>query len=183
MAKDVRARMVEAAVRLLATRGLEGTSFAEVLELSGAPRGSIYHHFPGGKDELVTEAVALARERAMAYLEEQAGKPPREIAAAFLDLWRSVLTRSDLGAGCAVLAVTVATDDEDLLARTAEVFRGWRSRLAALLAEAGLPADLAARYAATLIASSEGAVVMARAEQSMEPFDLVAEQLLGELTP
>ena len=90
MAKDVRARMVEAAVRLLATKGLEGTSFAEVLDLSGAPRGSIYHHFPGGKDELVTEAVALARERAMAYLEEQAGKPPREIAAAFLDLsgWR-----------------------------------------------------------------------------------------------
>jgi TetR/AcrR family transcriptional regulator, lmrAB and yxaGH operons repressor len=183
MAKDVRARMVEAAVRLLATKGLEGTSFAEVLELSGAPRGSIYHHFPGGKDELVTEAVALARDRAMSYLEEQAGKSPREIAAAFLALWRTVLTRSDLGAGCAVLAVTVATDDEELLARTAEVFRGWRSRLAALLTDAGLSADEAARYAATLIASSEGAVVMARAEQSMEPFDLVAEQLLAQLTP
>jgi TetR/AcrR family transcriptional regulator, lmrAB and yxaGH operons repressor len=183
MAKDVRARMVEAAVRLLATKGLEGTSFAEVLELSGAPRGSIYHHFPGGKDELVTEAVALARDRAMSYLEEQAGKSPREIAAAFLALWRTVLTRSDLGAGCAVLAVTVATDDEELLARTADVFRGWRSRLAALLTDVGLSADEAARYAATLIASSEGAVVMARAEQSMEPFDLVAEQLLTQLTP
>ena len=47
---------------------------------------------------------------------------------------------------------------------------------------AGLPADEASRYAATLIASSEGAVVMARAEQSMEPFDLVAEQLLSQLT-
>jgi TetR/AcrR family transcriptional repressor of lmrAB and yxaGH operons len=183
VAKDVRARMVDAAVRLLATKGLEGTSFAEVLELSGAPRGSIYHHFPGGKDELVTEAVAVARERAIAYLEEQAGKRPREIAAAFLALWRSVLTGSDLGAGCAVLAVTVATDDEELLARTAEVFRSWRSRLAALLADAGLPADVATRYAAALIASSEGAVVMARAEQSMEPFDLVAEQLLVQLTP
>jgi TetR/AcrR family transcriptional regulator, lmrAB and yxaGH operons repressor len=67
---------------VLATKGLEGTSLAEVLERSGAPRGSTYHHLPGGKDEVVTEAVALARDRAMSYLKEQAGKSPREIAAA-----------------------------------------------------------------------------------------------------
>lgn len=59
MARDVRARMVESAVELLARRGLLATSFSEVLERSGAPRGSVYHHFPGGKDELVGSALDL----------------------------------------------------------------------------------------------------------------------------
>jgi TetR/AcrR family transcriptional repressor of lmrAB and yxaGH operons len=57
MAGEVRARMVDGAIALLASRGLEGTSFSEVLELTGAPRGSIYHHFPGGTAELVSAAV------------------------------------------------------------------------------------------------------------------------------
>jgi len=48
---DVRARMVAGAARLLAEKGMEGTSFAEVLAATGAPRGSTYHHFPGGKTE------------------------------------------------------------------------------------------------------------------------------------
>ena len=57
---DARRKMIESAAILLATRGLEGTSFSDVLERSGAPRGSIYHHFPEGKDELVDAAIALA---------------------------------------------------------------------------------------------------------------------------
>ncbi len=59
----VRSRMVEGAVRLLATKGVEGTSFAEVLEATDSPRGSVYHHFPGGKPELLHAALDLASER------------------------------------------------------------------------------------------------------------------------
>ena len=54
---DTRRKMIEGAVTLLAMRGLEGTAFSDVLERSGAPRGSIYHHFPGGKAQLGVEAV------------------------------------------------------------------------------------------------------------------------------
>ena len=56
MAGDVRQRMVLSALYLFAERGVQGTSIADVLERSGAPRGSVYHHFPGGKDEIVSAA-------------------------------------------------------------------------------------------------------------------------------
>lgn len=177
MASETRTKMVEGAARLLAMQGLQGTSFSEVLELTGAPRGSVYHHFPEGKDQLVMAAVELAGARALAAVDEWAGRSPEEVTAAFLDLWRSVLVRSKLRAGCAVLAVTVATESPDLLAAAADVFRSWRGRLASILADGGHPHP--ERFAAALVAGSEGAVVLSRAEQSMEPFDLVAEELLS----
>src|SRR4051795_8229183 len=107
LASDARDRMVDSAVRLLATRGLQATSFSEVIERSGAPRGSIYHHFPGGKDQLVDAAIELAGDRALRVLDAVAGRAPAEVTGYFIDLWRAVLVRSRLTAGCAVLAVTV----------------------------------------------------------------------------
>jgi TetR/AcrR family transcriptional repressor of lmrAB and yxaGH operons len=181
MAGDVRRRMVDGAVLLLAKRGLQGTSFADVLELTGAPRGSIYHHFPDGKDQLVGSAVELAGARALALLDEKAGGSALEVAEFFLGMWRSVLVRGRYDVGCAVLAVTVGTDSPALLEQTAGVFRGWRGRLAELLEQGGLPGPAAASFAAMLIASSEGAVVLSRAERSMEPFDLVAGTLVDQI--
>src|SRR4029453_13029068 len=99
---DSRRKMIESAAILLATRGLQGTAFSDVLERSGAPRGSVYHHFPGGKDQLVDAAIELAGDRALRVLDGVAGAPPREVTQFFLDLWRQVLVLSDLRAGCAV---------------------------------------------------------------------------------
>ena len=173
--------MIDSAVRLLAERGLEGTSFAEVLERSGAPRGSVYHHFPEGKDQLIGEALDAAGAVAIDLLDRKAGAPADEVAAWFLHIWREVLVRSDLDAGCAVLAVTVATELPELREHAARIFRAWRSRLGDLLEQGGLdPAD-AGSFAATLIASCEGAVALSRAEQSLEPFDLVADQLMRQV--
>lgn len=181
MAGESRDRMVAGAARLLAQRGLQATSFSEVLAATGAPRGSIYHHFPDGKDQLVAEAVDLAAAHAVALLETVVGRPADEVSEFFLGMWREVLVRSELDAGCAVLAVTVATDSPELLAHTAVAFRSWRNRLADLLQAGGLGPRHAQRFAATLIASSEGAVVLARAEQDLEPFDLVCEQLMSQV--
>jgi hypothetical protein len=77
-----------------------------------------------------------------------------------------------------VLAVTVATDSSDLLDRAAAIFRAWRTALAELYVEGGVEPGAAARLAMTVIAATEGAVVVSRAERSMEPFELVAEELL-----
>jgi len=173
--------MVASAVDLLARKGLQATSFSEVLEQSGAPRGSVYHHFPGGKEQLIGSALDLAGDRAIDLLDRKVGAPAEEIAAWFLHIWREVLVRSNLEAGCAVLAVTVAADSPELRDHAAGVFRAWRGRLAALLEQGGLGPNDAARFAATLIASSEGAVALSRAEQNLEPFDLVAEQLLAQI--
>jgi TetR/AcrR family transcriptional regulator, lmrAB and yxaGH operons repressor len=174
--------MVEGAVRLLAQRGLQETSFSQVLELTGAPRGSIYHHFPDGKDQLVASAIDLAGEHATDAINRLAGSAAEDVTRGFLGMWRSVLSRSSFHAGCSVLAVTIATDSSDLLDHAAGVFRAWRIRLAELLEAGGLEPQRALGFAAILIASSEGAVVLSRAEQSMEPFDLVAEQLIEQVT-
>lgn len=180
MAHGVKQRMVEGAVVLLAKHGLQATSFSDVLSYTGAPRGSVYHHFPNGKEQLVASAVDLAGDRAIAVLDELEGEPADIVVARFLSMWRSLLERSAFGAGCAVLAVTVATDSPTLLEHTAAVFRSWRHRLASLLESGGLEQADAAHFAAVLVAASEGAVVLSRSEQSMEPFDLVSEHLLAQ---
>ena len=174
--------MVASAVNLLARRGLQATSFSEVLEQSGAPRGSVYHHFPDGKDQMIGQALDAAGATAIELLDRKAGATAPDMAAWFIHIWREVLIRSNFEAGCAVLAVAVAADSPELLEHTAAVFRGWRSHLAELLEQGGLTSREAARFAATLVASCEGAVVLSRAEKSLEPFNLVAEQLLEQVS-
>src|SRR5271169_1651440 len=95
----VRDRMVAGAVRLLAVKGVEGTSFAEVLEATDSPRGSVYHHFPGGKPEMLHAALDLASERGLAAMEATRGQPPEVVTERFLALWRFLLERSHLTAG------------------------------------------------------------------------------------
>src|SRR5689334_8372372 len=94
MAGEVRQRMSERTAILLGKKGLQGTSFSEVLEASGAPRGSLYHHFPGGKAELVLAAIVSAGGRASAVLDGLHGAPAVRVAEAFLGLWRLVLEKS-----------------------------------------------------------------------------------------
>ncbi len=181
MASDARERMIKGAVQLLARRGLQATSFSEVLALTGAPRGSVYHHFPEGKEQLVAAAIEMVSAQSLRLIEGKEGARADEVAKLFLHMWRELLTRSHLEAGCSVVAVTVAADSPELLKQAGGVFRSWRKRLAELLAKGGLSAKDANRFAATLLAASEGAVVLCRAEQSLEPLELVSEQILEQI--
>ncbi len=180
VAGEVRKKMIVGATQLLARHGLQATSFAEVLEHTGAPRGSVYHHFPQGKDQMVGEAIDLAGAFLVGLLDQRAGASAPAVTEHFLAIWRGVLAQSKCGSGCAVLAVAVATDSPDLLGRAAAVFRLWRGRLAELLEQGGLARRDARRFATVLVASAEGAVVMSRAEQDMEPFETVAKLLVDQ---
>jgi AcrR family transcriptional regulator len=171
--------MVEGAVRLLATRGVEGTSFAEVLEATGSPRGSIYHHFPGGKPELLHAALDLASERGLTAMEATRRQPPEVVIERFLGLWRSLLDLSHLRAGCAVVAVTVAANDDELLDHAGTIFRNWTELLTELCADGGMDVDSARQLAVTVIAAAEGAVAMCRAERNKSPFEDVETVLLS----
>lgn len=182
MVTETREKMVRTAALLLAKRGLQGASFSEVLAASGAPRGSIYHHFPDGKDQLVAEALALAQTRAMEELERHRNESATEVARAFVQLWRDVLVASGFRAGCAVVAVTVAADAEPLLAKAAAVFREWQEALSELLAVGGVAPERSPALAALLIAACEGAVIVARAEGTIDRFDAVAEELIGAVS-
>lgn len=178
MVTDSRSRMIQTAALLLAKKGLQGASFSEVLAASSAPRGSIYHHFPEGKDQLVGEALSLAQARAMLDIEAQRGNSPHEVAETFVGLWRDILVASKFQAGCAVVAVTVASGNETLINQAASVFRGWHETLAGLLAEGGIGPERAESLAALLIAACEGAVIVARASGSLAGFDTTAAELL-----
>ena len=175
---DVRTNMVKSAVALLATKGVEGTSFAEVLASSGAPRGSIYHHFPGGKSELLHAALDLVSTRGLDGMEATRGRPPVEVVETFLALWRHLLDATHLRAGCGVLAVTVADGEVELIEHAGAIFREWTSQLAELFVAGGISQLVGRTLATTVIAATEGAVVLCRAEQRREPFDLVAEVLV-----
>jgi TetR/AcrR family transcriptional repressor of lmrAB and yxaGH operons len=177
MTRSARERMVESAVVLLAKRGFQGASFTEVLAHSKAPRGSIYHHFPDGKEQLIAAAIDYAGARAVLLLDALSGRRPVEVVDAFMAMWRAVLERSGFTAGCSVLAVTVSADSGVLLERAGEVFRSWQARLAELLRAGGLAAEDADGLATMMIAASEGAVVLARAQRSLAPLDTVHRQL------
>ena len=181
MAYDSKQQMIEGAIRLLATKGLQATSFSEVLALTGAPRGSIYHHFPKGKNQLIAAALDVSSQRTLQLIETQRGQPARAITEFFLDSWRKLLVHSKFQAGCSVLAVTIATDSKELRQKAASIFDAWQKKLTELYIEAGVAPEVAADFALELISASEGAVIVARAQESLAPFEAVAKRLVVSL--
>lgn len=171
--------MVTAAAESLRRHGLAGTSFTEVLAQSGAARGAIYHHFPGGKAELVTQAVEQTGENVSAALAAlPQATDETEVIDSFLTLIRPVVEESTRGAGCAVAAITTAAAPGDPLQLTARcVFDQWRVELAHQLELAGASATRANETAALLIATLEGTHVLCRADGTITPFDRAAAAL------
>jgi len=169
--------MIDGAVILLATRGVEGTSFKEVLGIANAPRGSVYHHFRGGKSELLHAALDRTSGRALEAMEATRGQSALEVLERFLALWRELLDYSQLRAGCAVVSVTVAGPEGDILEHVGAIFRTWIDQIAELFVVGGMAEDAADTMATVTIAATEGAVIVSRAEQSRAPFDEVANTL------
>jgi AcrR family transcriptional regulator len=176
---EVRARMIGATVRLLAENGPPGASLGDVLESAQAPRGSTYHHFPGGKRELYREALDLASARALDALEPVRGQPAAVVVEQFFWLWRSLLTRTELRSGCAVIAVAVAGEEPESVEHAGEIFRTWRTHLENLFTEGGQSRPRSLALAALTLAAAEGAVAVARAERDLEAFDLVTRQVVA----
>jgi AcrR family transcriptional regulator len=176
---DSKRRMVESAALLFRERGYSGTGFRDVIAHSGAPRGSIYHHFPGGKSELAAETVRYAGDVVAGRLERAARNGDPVVALrTYLDGWRRALESSDFRAGCPVLAVAVEThDDSGVADAAAEAFGRWERMFGAILRDAGVPRTRAARVATLTVAAIEGAVVLCRAERSTKPLRDVGGEL------
>jgi AcrR family transcriptional regulator len=169
--------MVQGALELLATKGVNGASVNQVLDFTGTPRGSVYHHFPGGRDELLGAALELSARRHDDWVAAHAGTSVEEVVAGFLEFWRRVLVDSRLESGCPILAVTVAAPDGRLFERAGDLFTASLGRLAQHFVDVGLGEQAAYDLATFLVAGAEGAVVLARAQHSLQPFETVAAEL------
>src|SRR5438132_14340952 len=111
MTASPRQKMIWSAALLMRKHGVEGTSFSEVIERSGAPRGSIYHHFPGGKAQLIEEATRYAGDFIAAGLAAAlAADDPAAAVKRFASFWRGLLRDSDYTAGCPVVAASLEGD-------------------------------------------------------------------------
>src|SRR4051794_27641118 len=128
VARDTRSRMLDAAVDALRRNGVSGTAFSEILAASGAARGAIYHHFPGGKTQLVAGAAAQNGRKVQAHFETLPAATPQQLVEDFLAMVRPVVAESSAGSGCAVAALAVSdTDTADrLLGKvSAAAFDSW----------------------------------------------------------
>src|SRR3954451_18880733 len=129
---DARRRMIESAAVLFRERGVQGTSFSDVLAHSGAPRGSIYHHFQGGKTQLAEEATRWAGEFIVAgAVAALADGDPAGAIDTFREQWTRILRRSDFTAGCVIVAATLEGDREPSVRDMAgQAFNAWEEVLA-----------------------------------------------------
>lgn len=181
-ASQSRGDMLAGALVLLRERGYSGTSFSELIESTGAPRGSIYHHFPGGKQQLAREAVEIAQAYGDAVFDRAGGDPVRALEL-FAETWRSGLIDSGFRSGCPVAGVVTGLSDDnpELLGATAACFESWRSRLAAMLRQSGLSRRAAERRSTLAVAAIEGAIMLSRAQKDIRPFDDTVAELRTEL--
>ncbi len=176
---DARERMLQSTTTLLSQRGARATSLDDILADSRAPRGSIYHHFPGGRAQLIEEAVERAGAGITQIIDQAGDLTPVETFDAFVAAWRESLIGSSFRSGCPVLAVAIESNDDtpQLTAVAAHAFASWRGALAALLRRHGVPPAEARRLSNTVVAAIEGAVALSRADQSIQPFDDIARTL------
>jgi AcrR family transcriptional regulator len=170
-----RARMVRSAATLIRERGIHGTGLREVVAHSGGPRGSLGRFFPGGKTQLVTEAIDVALVdlfNDLGTLSEAETFP--EAISVIVTPWRRLLVDHDFALGCP-LAATIcdASENDSLRTHVSELLARWRAPVADAYTRFGAPQAEAEAHATVLMAALEGALMLARAQRNIEPLDTV----------
>ncbi|MTD56199.1 TetR family transcriptional regulator [Amycolatopsis sp. RM579] len=177
--------MVFSAAQLIRVQGVSGTGMREVVEHAEAPRGSLQHYFPGGKEQLVDEALAwagaYAARRVRRYAASLEEPSPGKLYAAMVGQWRDEFTKLGYAGGCPLVATTAdtAAASERLRAAVSAAFEAWQEPVAEELRRMGVPPERSLSLALLMISSLEGAIVLARAHHDLAPLDAVA----GELAP
>jgi TetR/AcrR family transcriptional repressor of lmrAB and yxaGH operons len=182
---DSRSKMIHAAAELFRQRGYHATTFSDVVRDSGAPRGSTYFHFPGGKAELAREATARAGDE----LEEMTGQAargaedPGSLIRALAQIMAGRLERSGYHSGCpiATMVLELAPGDEEASAGFDTVFARWRAALITRLEPLGVAPGRAAVLADLTMSALEGALLLSRAARSTDPLTTATEALISAI--
>lgn len=180
--RSPRERMVVSAALLIRERGARATAISDVLEHSGAPRGSAYHYFPGGRTQLLCEAVDFAGEYVAALI--AGADDGLQLIDTLIDQYRRQLLDTDFRAGCPIVAVSVEAGEQQdaermapVVERAAAAFDRWNDLIAARLIADGVPRERASELAVLATTALEGAIVLARVRRDLMPLDVVHRQL------
>jgi TetR/AcrR family transcriptional repressor of lmrAB and yxaGH operons len=176
---STRTSMLISAAEVLRERGAAGVTIDEVLARSGAPRGSVYHHFPEGRNQILAEGLQYAGEAITEVIDEAAVNGGMYLVRKFVVFWEELLVESNFTAGCPVVAAAIGSADEEVQLTTVagRIFGHWRDALTRAFASDGFGDADAASLATMCIASLEGAVVLCRSTRSVDPLRDVADQL------
>lgn len=178
-----RERMVFSAAQLIRRDGVAATGMREVAADAEAPRGSLQHYFPGGKEQLVNEAVGwagrYAENRAARFLAALPEPTPGGLFAEMVRQWTDEYEAAGFAGGCPVAAATVDCAQSTVSTREAAsaAFATWSSSVARALAEMRVPEERAAALATLMISALEGAILIARAERNVRALTTVAQEL------
>jgi TetR/AcrR family transcriptional repressor of lmrAB and yxaGH operons len=171
-ARETRDRILDATIRLLRRQGYTATGIKQIVAEGAAPLGSIYHYFPGGKEQIGTEALARSGERVRQTIARAADAPdlPAAINTYFV-VNAERLRDSDYQRGCpiATVALETASDNERIRQVCEEVFNGWQVTLAQVFTGAGIREADAGPLATFVLSSYEGALTMSRALRDIQP--------------
>jgi TetR/AcrR family transcriptional repressor of lmrAB and yxaGH operons len=184
---DTRARMISATADLLEKHGFRATGLNKILSESGAPRGSLYFHFPGGKEELAAVALRDAGAAVERLLRAQAdgARTAAEGLVAALGWLESRMVAAEFEKGCPVVMVALeaAATSEPLHHACSTIYRAWARAIADRLRSEGVEAQRADALADVVLAAIEGALVLCRAHRSSVPLRRVAAELPRLLAP
>jgi TetR/AcrR family transcriptional repressor of lmrAB and yxaGH operons len=180
-APDSKWKTVAAAIKLFRQQGYHGTALHDILAAGGAPRGSLYFHFPGGKEEIGENALTVAGEAVRQGI-ERAAEASESVETFLTHVARAMaadLEKSDYQEGCpiATTALETSAQSEVLGEATASAFRKWETEISRGLERFGMGNDEADQLATMVLSQLEGALLLARTYRSLEPIER-AEQAL-----
>jgi AcrR family transcriptional regulator len=171
-ARETRDRILDATVRLLRRQGYTATGIKQIVAEADAPLGSIYHYFPGGKEQIGAEALVRAGERTRLTIAQAAELPDLPaVINNFFVVNAERLRDSDYAQGCpiATVALETASDNERIRQVCEDAFHGWQTTLADVFVGAGIAAADAEPLATFVLSSYEGALTMSRALRDIQP--------------
>ncbi|MCP9956568.1 TetR/AcrR family transcriptional regulator [Streptomyces sudanensis] len=174
-------RLTESMLELIQRHGYSGTGLNAVVGHAGAPKGSLYFHFPQGKEALGEKAVELAAARFGSLVAGAAPGTagPGEVLRGVIDELAGMLQDGDFQLGCPVSVVTLemGARSERLRDACARAFESWIAPMSDLLVAHGRPRPVARALATAAVGMVEGAVIMSRAQRSTEPLRCAAQAL------
>jgi TetR/AcrR family transcriptional repressor of lmrAB and yxaGH operons len=174
-----RENLVRTAMRLFRRQGYASTGLQQILSESGAPKGSLYHYFPSGKEALGEAAVELAGAMIHEMLADLAGRhrEPKAFVRAYARVMAGWMEESGFRSGCPVATTLLETapDSPTITAAGARAIDAWVEVVADVLERAGDARRVARERARLIIAAMEGALILARVRQSTRPILDVAK--------